>query len=120
MNETCATLRIIVNRGKKLAILAGRCALGTGAELEEIAELLAAPIVKALLGKAAVPDDRPLHDRRPWATRNPCLSGGAGAMRHASASRDFFSFTLNSCQSRGKRKRYRSISTRRRLVYAIR
>ena len=30
-----------------------------GTELEKIAELLAAPIVKALLGKAAVPDDSP-------------------------------------------------------------
>jgi pyruvate dehydrogenase (quinone) len=49
----------ILNRGKKVAILAGRGALGAGAELEEVAELLAAPIVKALLGKAAVPDNSP-------------------------------------------------------------
>jgi pyruvate dehydrogenase (quinone) len=49
----------ILNRGKKVAILAGRGALQASDELEHTAELLAAPIVKALLGKAAVPDDSP-------------------------------------------------------------
>jgi pyruvate dehydrogenase (quinone) len=49
----------ILNGGKRVAILAGRGALGAGAELEQVAELLGAPIVKALLGKAAVPDDSP-------------------------------------------------------------
>ena len=57
-----ATLRAaaeILNRGKKVAILAGRGALGATEELEQAAELLGAPIIKALLGKAAVPDDSP-------------------------------------------------------------
>ena len=49
----------ILNRGKKIAILAGRGSLGACQELEETAEVLGAPIVKALLGKAAVPDDSP-------------------------------------------------------------
>jgi len=49
----------ILNAGKKVAILAGRGALDAGNELEQAAELLSAPIVKALLGKAAVPDDSP-------------------------------------------------------------
>ena len=49
----------ILNAGKKVAILAGRGALGATDELEQAAELLGAPIVKALLGKAAVPDDSP-------------------------------------------------------------
>jgi pyruvate dehydrogenase (quinone) len=49
----------ILNAGKKVVILAGRGALGAGDELEEIAEPLSAPIVKALLGKAVVPDDSP-------------------------------------------------------------
>src|SRR5688572_1771339 len=47
----------ILNAGKKIVILAGRGAIGAGAELEEVAERLGAPIVKALLGKSAVPDD---------------------------------------------------------------
>jgi len=49
----------ILNGGKKIVILAGRGALGAGAELEQAAEILGAPIVKPLLGKAAVPDDSP-------------------------------------------------------------
>jgi pyruvate dehydrogenase (quinone)/pyruvate oxidase len=49
----------ILNQGKKIAILAGRGALNATDELEQTAELLAAPIVKPLLGKAAVPDDSP-------------------------------------------------------------
>jgi pyruvate dehydrogenase (quinone) len=42
-----------------VAIVAGRGALGAADELERVADLLAAPIVKALLGKAVVPDDSP-------------------------------------------------------------
>ena len=49
----------ILNAGKKVAILAGRGALDATDELEQTAELLGAPIVKALLGKATVPDDSP-------------------------------------------------------------
>jgi pyruvate dehydrogenase (quinone) len=49
----------ILNEGKKVAILAGRGALDATDELEKTAELLGAPIIKALLGKAAVPDDSP-------------------------------------------------------------
>ena len=50
----------MLNRGKRIAILAGQGALGARDELIEIAELLGAPIVKALLGKGVVPDDHPL------------------------------------------------------------
>jgi pyruvate dehydrogenase (quinone)/pyruvate oxidase len=49
----------ILNSGKKIAILAGRGALAATDELEQLAEKLGAPIIKALLGKAAVPDDSP-------------------------------------------------------------
>ena len=49
----------ILNQGKKVVILAGRGALNATDELEQAAELLGAPIVKALLGKATVPDDSP-------------------------------------------------------------
>jgi len=49
----------LLNDGKKVALLVGRGALGATQELERIAELLGAPIIKALLGKAAVPDDSP-------------------------------------------------------------
>jgi pyruvate dehydrogenase (quinone) len=49
----------ILNRGKRIAILAGQGAIGAGDELEYIADLLGAPIIKALLGKSCVPDDSP-------------------------------------------------------------
>ncbi|HKD37418.1 MAG TPA: thiamine pyrophosphate-binding protein, partial [Pirellulales bacterium] len=49
----------ILNDGKKIAILAGRGALGATNELERLAEALGAPIIKPLLGKACVPDDSP-------------------------------------------------------------
>lgn len=49
----------ILNDGKKVAILAGRGALDAGAQLERTAEILGAPIIKALLGKSCVPDDSP-------------------------------------------------------------
>jgi len=49
----------ILNAGSRIAILAGHGAIHARAELEQIAELLGAPIVKPLLGKGAVPDDSP-------------------------------------------------------------
>ncbi len=49
----------ILNSGKKIAILAGQGALHATDELEQVAEILGAPIIKALLGKAAVPDHSP-------------------------------------------------------------
>jgi pyruvate dehydrogenase (quinone)/pyruvate oxidase len=48
-----------LNAGRRVAILAGRGTLGARAELEALAETLGAPIIKPLLGKAAVPDDSP-------------------------------------------------------------
>ncbi|MDR3569668.1 MAG: thiamine pyrophosphate-dependent enzyme [Syntrophobacteraceae bacterium] len=48
-----------MNEGKKVAILAGQGALNATDELVKTAEMLGAPIIKALLGKAAVPDDCP-------------------------------------------------------------
>jgi pyruvate dehydrogenase (quinone) len=49
----------VLNAGKKVAILAGAGALHATDELIEVADLLGAGIAKALLGKAAVPDDLP-------------------------------------------------------------
>lgn len=49
----------VLNAGKKVAILAGRGALNATDELEQLADTVAGPIIKALLGKACVPDDSP-------------------------------------------------------------
>jgi pyruvate dehydrogenase (quinone) len=49
----------LLNAGSKVAILAGQGALHATDELLAVAEKLGAPIIKALLGKACVPDDSP-------------------------------------------------------------
>jgi pyruvate dehydrogenase (quinone) len=49
----------VLNAGRKVAILAGAGALAAADELMETAELLGAGVAKALLGKAALPDDLP-------------------------------------------------------------
>jgi pyruvate dehydrogenase (quinone) len=49
----------LINHGSKIAILAGRGCLGARDEVLELAEKVAGPIVKPLLGKAVVPDDSP-------------------------------------------------------------
>jgi pyruvate dehydrogenase (quinone) len=49
----------ILNGGEKVAMLVGAGAMHAGDEVVEVAEVLGAGIAKALLGKAAVPDDLP-------------------------------------------------------------
>jgi pyruvate dehydrogenase (quinone)/pyruvate decarboxylase len=49
----------ILNAGKRVAILAGQGALGARPEVLSVAEALGAPVAKALLGKAVLPDDSP-------------------------------------------------------------
>lgn len=49
----------ILSSARKPAILAGRGALGAGRQLAAVADRLGAPVAKALLGKAALPDDSP-------------------------------------------------------------
>ncbi len=55
--EDLARAADILNQGRKIAIMAGRGALDATDELIQLAETLGAPIIKPLLGKAAVPDD---------------------------------------------------------------
>ena len=49
----------VLNAGERVAMLVGAGALGATDEVIEVAELLGAGVAKALLGKAAVPDDLP-------------------------------------------------------------
>jgi pyruvate dehydrogenase (quinone) len=57
LNEKAAQ---IFNTGNnRVVILVGQGALGAGEEVIAVAEKLGAPIVKALLGKAVIPDDSP-------------------------------------------------------------
>ena len=58
--EAVARAAALLNGAQRVAILAGRGALHARAELEQTAQLLGAPVAKALLGKAVLPDDHPL------------------------------------------------------------
>ncbi|MDB6009710.1 MAG: pyruvate oxidase [Gammaproteobacteria bacterium] len=49
----------VLNAGRRIAILAGQGALGARAEVIQAADKLGAPVAKALLGKAVLPDDSP-------------------------------------------------------------
>jgi pyruvate dehydrogenase (quinone) len=49
----------IINQGSKVAILAGAGCLKARAEILQLADRVAGPIIKPLLGKAVVPDDSP-------------------------------------------------------------
>jgi pyruvate dehydrogenase (quinone) len=49
----------VLNEGKRVAMLVGAGCLGATDEVLAVAEKLAAGVAKALLGKAAVPDDLP-------------------------------------------------------------
>jgi pyruvate dehydrogenase (quinone) len=57
--QSLAAAAEILNAGRKVAILAGQGAAHAAKELLEVAELLDAPIAKALLGKSVLPDDHP-------------------------------------------------------------
>jgi thiamine pyrophosphate-dependent acetolactate synthase large subunit-like protein len=50
----------LLNNGTKIMILAGQGALGASRELEQAAEILGAPVAKALLGRTVLDDDSPL------------------------------------------------------------
>jgi pyruvate dehydrogenase (quinone)/pyruvate oxidase len=58
-DDQLALAATILNEGKRICILAGQGALGARKELTTVAEKLGAPVAKALLGKAALPDDSP-------------------------------------------------------------
>lgn len=49
----------ILNAGEKVALLVGAGALGATQEVIQVCDLLGAGVAKALLGKAALPDDLP-------------------------------------------------------------
>jgi pyruvate dehydrogenase (quinone) len=70
----------ILNAGKKVAILVGAGALGATEQVSKVADLLGAGAAKALLGKAALPDDLPwvtgpiglLGSKPSWDMMNDC------------------------------------------------
>src|SRR5207248_8629634 len=59
----------VLNAGRKVAMLVGAGALGASDEVIEVADKLSAGCAKALLGKAALPDELP------WVTGSIGLLG---------------------------------------------
>jgi pyruvate dehydrogenase (quinone) len=57
--EQLRTAANLINAGSKVAILAGRGCLQARDEVTQLADTVAGPIVKPLLGKAVVPDNSP-------------------------------------------------------------
>jgi pyruvate dehydrogenase (quinone) len=49
----------ILNEGERVAMLVGQGAIGAAQEVTDVAEALGAGVAKALLGRAALPDDLP-------------------------------------------------------------
>jgi pyruvate dehydrogenase (quinone) len=49
----------VLNSGRKVAVLVGQGALNAREEVTQVADLLGAPVAKALLGKAVLADDSP-------------------------------------------------------------
>ena len=68
-HEDLARAAAVLNAGQRVAILVGAGALQAGPEVREVAELLGAGAAKALLGKAAIPDELP------WVTGSIGLLG---------------------------------------------
>jgi pyruvate dehydrogenase (quinone) len=58
----------VINKGSKVVIFAGRGSLGCSEELAQLAQTVGGPVVKALLGKATLPD------------RSPYTTGGLGLL----------------------------------------
>ncbi|GAB4016585.1 thiamine pyrophosphate-dependent enzyme [Spirosoma koreense] len=58
----------VINAGQKVAIMVGRGCLNARDEVIRLADTVGGPIIKALLGKAVVPDD------------NPYTTGGIGLL----------------------------------------
>ncbi|MHC5544060.1 thiamine pyrophosphate-dependent enzyme, partial [Singulisphaera rosea] len=57
--ESLASAAALLNTGKSTVIMVGQGARGATDEIEQMADTLGAPVVKALLGKDVVPDDSP-------------------------------------------------------------
>jgi pyruvate dehydrogenase (quinone) len=59
-DERLAAAANVINAGSRVVILAGRGCLGARQEVLDLADRVAGPIIKPLLGKGVVPDDHPL------------------------------------------------------------
>ncbi len=110
----------VLNAGNKVAMLVGAGALQATDEVVQVADLLGAGVAKALLGKAALPDDLPLLHRTHRFAREQAELGHDDGMRHPSHGRLAVFLTRNFCRRRARRAESKSRSTRRWSASAIR
>ena len=107
---SCVRAAEVLNAGEKVAMLVGAGALDATDEVIAVADRLGAGVAKALLGKAAVPDDLPFVHRLDRAARHEAQLGADAGLRHAlmvgSASR-----TPSSCRRRARPAACRSTSS---------
>ena len=93
----------LLEDGSKIAILVGAGALHAREEVLELAEILAAPVVKTLSGKAVIPDDSPYTTGGHRAARYQADRGADGRDRHAAHGWDELPYTEH-LQALGKAK----------------
>jgi pyruvate dehydrogenase (quinone)/pyruvate decarboxylase len=72
----------VLNAGARVAVLAGQGALSARDEVTQLADVLGAPVAKALLGKAVLPDDSPFTTGGIGRSRNGAFVMGHPEMRH--------------------------------------
>ncbi len=118
--ESLASAAALLNAGKKTVIMVGQGRTGATDEIERIAELLAAPVVKALLGKDVVPDDSPVLHRRPRPARHAPVREGDGGVRQPLPRRHELPVHELPAQARARRRPSRSTATRRGSASATR
>ncbi len=92
----------VLNSGKKVAMLVGAGALDATDEVIAVAEQLQAGVAKALLGKAAVPDDLPFVTGSIRLARNQAELGSHARLRHVPDGRVRVSLQRIPAQARGR------------------
>ena len=110
----------VLNAGKKVAILVGAGALHATDEVIAVAEKLGAGVAKALLGKAALPDDLPWVTGLHRPARHQAELGADEQLRHVADDRLRASPIRNSCPRKARRAACRSTSSRTCSACAIR
>ena len=117
---TCAGRPTILNAGKKVAILAGRGALGRDRRAGAAGRDAGGADRQGAAGQGRRARRQPLHHRRHRPARHAAVAGGAGGVRHAAAWSAPRSPTSSSYPSRARRAACRSTSTRRASACATR
>ena len=110
----------MLNAGKKVAMLVGAGALHATDEVIAVADVLGAGVAKALLGKAAVPDELPFVTGSIGLLGTQAELGDDERVRHAADGRLALPVFRIPAARKDRRAACRSTSTRKMLRCAIR